>query len=96
MRTVLLVALVTAFAAACGGSSKPDTTEPTTTGDTPPPAEAPNVVTPEACEASGGTVAWDIGDGSVQCPGGTQESSKVSGGVEPALCCQPATPAPAE
>lgn len=82
MRTPLTLAL-SLFLAACGGSSKPDTT-------TPPdePAEAA-VVTPEECEAAGGTVAWDIGDGSVQCPDGSFESSKVSGGVEPGLCCKP-------
>jgi hypothetical protein len=93
MRTSLVLAL-SLFLAACG-SSKPDTEEPTNTTEEPTTTEEPGVLTPQECEAAGGQVAWDIGDGSVQCPAGTFESSKVSGGVEPGLCCQ-ATPADAE
>ena len=87
--------------AACGGKSNPEPTptDNTTTdvpNDTPAdPTGEPAAVTPEECEASGGQVAWDIGDGSVQCPAGTYETSKVSGGVEAGLCCAP-TPANAE
>ena len=94
MRTTLAIAF-SMFLAACG-SSKPDTEEPTTTNTTEEqpaeeqPAEEAAAVTPEECEASGGQVVGDIGDGNVQCPAGTFESSKVSGGVEAMLCCQPA------
>jgi hypothetical protein len=96
MRISLVLALAL-FLAACG-SSKPDTEEPTntteepTTTEDPGTTEEPAVVAPEECEAAGGQVAWDIGDGNVQCPAGTFESSKVSGGVEPGLCCQPTPP----
>lgn len=88
MRT-LLITLALALAA-CGGKSNPapapdDTTaEPgdDTTGD--PTSE---LMTPEECEADGGQVVGDIGDGSVQCPEGFDATGNVSGGVEASLCC---------
>ncbi len=94
LRTSLVALSLALSAAACGGSSKPEPVPPDNTGsgepaDPDPTPEEPATVTAQECEASGGTVAWDIGDGSVQCPAGTVESSKVSGGVEAGLCCQP-------
>ena len=91
MRTSLTFILTLTLAlAACGGKSKPDTTTTTTEDTSKTPDESPAMVTPEECESTGGTVAWDIGDGSVKCPEGTAEASKVSGGVEAGLCCKPA------
>jgi hypothetical protein len=91
MRTSLGFALAL-FLGSCGGS-KPDAKTPTndTTAEEPSTDPAPDeegVVTAAECEAAGGTVAWDIGDGSVQCEAGFFESSKVSGGVEAGLCCK--------
>ncbi|HUQ03722.1 MAG TPA: hypothetical protein VM261_14595 [Kofleriaceae bacterium] len=89
MRTSFSIALALALAA-CGGKSKPDTTTTTTDDTSKTPDETPAMVTPEECESTGGTVAWDIGDGSVACPEGTAKASNVSGGVEAGLCCKPA------
>jgi hypothetical protein len=88
MRYVFLALSI--FVAACGNSSKPDTEQPvapdTVEPDGPDGEEA--VLTPEECEASGGTVVGDIGDGKAKCPD-HQETAKVSGGVEQILCCLP-------
>ena len=94
MRTSIALALGLLLAA-CGGSDKPDTTttpEPVEQTDPTEPTDVtePGAMTAAECESAGNQVAWDIGDGSVACPAGTTEVGKVSGGVEAALCCQPA------
>jgi len=92
VRTSIVLALAL-FLAACGGSDKPgpstpgDTTEESAEETPDSPTDSDEMVSPEECEASGGTVAWDIGDGSVQCEAGFFEQSNVSGGVEAGLCC---------
>lgn len=80
MRTIALAFLL----AACGGSDKPAPATPD-----PESGETPVVMTAEECEAAGGTVAWDPGDGSGQCEAGFFEAADVSGGDEGGLCCQP-------
>ena len=79
------------FVAACGGKSAPAPNpdpdpDPDTTTEEEPTEDMMSV---EDCEASGGQVVGDIGDGNVACPDDTEESGKVSGGVETQLCCVP-------
>jgi hypothetical protein len=61
-------------------------------------------LTPDACEASGGRVVGDIGDGAVhrpeyRCPSGAPQSGTIvtsdglSIGIEGAVCC-PIVPLP--
>jgi hypothetical protein len=86
MRTSIILTL-TLFLAACGGSKPgPSTPEPDTTGETPATGD---MMTPDECEAAGGHVVGDIGDGSVACPDGEVHAGDVSGGVEQQLCCAP-------
>lgn len=87
---------------ACGGAQVP--------ADEPAPVSAPSeapdkeesrpTTTAEACEASGGTVVGDIGDGAIhrpeyRCASGAAPSASVrppEGGpiaVEGAVCCPP-------
>jgi hypothetical protein len=94
MRTFLSIALSLSFAlAACGGADKADpqtpTPDPSTGEPTGEPTDEPQMMDPAACEAAGGSVVGDIGDGSVACPEGTTNIGNVSGGVEQQLCCQP-------
>ena len=101
MRTPLSLSLslsLSLLAAACGGADKPTPTTPDPDPTAEAPADdpaAPELMAHEQCEAAGGSVVGDIGDGSVQCPEGTVEIGNVSGGVEAQLCCQP-TPDGAE
>jgi hypothetical protein len=96
MRFFLTLAISLSLAAC--GSSKP-------TSSAPPPTDTTNeslgdtdsgdqggsgLMTAAECEAAGGTVVGDIGDGSVHCDDGWTESGNVSGGVEQQLCCTPA------
>jgi hypothetical protein len=114
MRSVpAFVVLVTSFVTSlallgCGGSQSP----PEAPSETPPGAEpgakpsdasggdAPTrpELTAEACEASGGSVVGDIGDGAIhrpdyRCPSGAPPSGAIkapAGGpiaVEGSVCC---------
>ncbi len=88
------------LAAACGGSSGSD--EPSDPGDgsgdeAPPSAERPET-TAAACEAAGGSVVGDIGDGAIhrpdyRCPDGQAPTGSIPLGVEGSVCC-PATSCP--
>jgi hypothetical protein len=53
----------------------------------PPPAGA--TISVAACEALGGEVRPDIGDGQVACAADEQELGRVALGIEGALCCAP-------
>lgn len=93
------------------GCEKKNTSEPTgdatppPTSDTPPPsqgdAERPSMTAPE-CEAKGGTVVGDIGDGAIHRPDYTCESGKPPIGsvraaegapvaIEGQVCCPAAS-----
>lgn len=98
--TVFLCALLAL--AACGGS--------TTEAEEPPPdeavgepdeglppdeeiAERPSM-TAEECEAAGGSVVGDIGDGAIHrpdyvCPSGQPPVGSIPLGVEGSVCCNP-------
>lgn len=98
---------VSACLVACGGSrSAPES--PIDAAAEPKPADEPAPssseaparaeVTAEACEAGGGTVVGDIGDGAIhepdyQCPSGAAPSGNIrapEGGpvaVEGSVCC---------
>jgi hypothetical protein len=100
--------LTCVVALGCGSSQSvpeaPTETEPTpepgaqpSPGPTERAAERPEL-TAEACEASGGTVVGDIGDGAIhradyRCPNGAEPSGSIrasEGGpmaVEGAVCC---------
>jgi hypothetical protein len=79
---------------ACGGSQSPaKTTDPESSA----PSSAPEL-TAEACEAGGGTVVGDIGDGAIhrpdyRCASGLKPSGKIrpaEGGpiaIEGSVCC---------
>lgn len=87
---------------ACGGSqSEPKAGEsepaPAPTA-APAPSTEPASMTAEACEASGGTVVGDIGDGAIhrpdyKCPSGARPSGGIrapEGGpiaIEGSVCC---------
>ena len=94
MRIFLTLAISLSLAA-CGGS-KPTSSEPppadTTNeslGDTGDGEGEASMMSPDDCEAQGGSVVGDIGDGSVACENGWTEIGNVSGGIEEQLCCQP-------
>ncbi|HYO97554.1 MAG TPA: hypothetical protein VER33_23745 [Polyangiaceae bacterium] len=85
---------------ACGGAQVPAGDAPPVAGASTPSAEAGTrpSTTAEACEASGGTVVGDIGDGAIhrpeyRCPSGAAPSASVrppEGGpvaIEGAVCC---------
>ncbi len=90
---------------ACGGSTPPATGAPAPASSTPPvPAprdgDGGSAVTAEECEANGGRVVGDIGDGAIhrpdyRCPGSGQPPIgpiKVEPGrpmpIEGAVCCR--------
>jgi hypothetical protein len=109
MRSVSIFALlVMSFASlGCGGSASPveapseppPSAEPETIPSSAPgDAPARSELTAEACEASGGTVVGDIGDGAIhrpdyRCPSGQKPSASIrapEGGpvaVEGSVCC---------
>ncbi|MBX3217409.1 MAG: hypothetical protein KF850_35590 [Labilithrix sp.] len=90
---------------ACGGSAPPPAApaEPATASEAPPPSGSPDggsALTAEACEAAGGQVVGDIGDGAIhrpgyRCPGsGEPPIGKITppaGGpipLEGSVCCK--------
>ncbi len=105
--SVIALLLACAGAPACGGSqSRPEA--PSTAGSVPEPsaksspggeaAPSRSAVTAEACEASGGSVVGDIGDGAIhradyRCPSGKPPSGDIRApaggpmGVEGSVCC---------
>jgi hypothetical protein len=76
VKTLSIILLL--FVAACGCKSAPKPTDP---GPATPTTAA-------ECEAAGYQVVGDIGDGKVQCPGGAEEVSRITYGVEGGLCCK--------
>jgi hypothetical protein len=58
-------------------------------GSDKPPAAAP-IETKEACQAAGGRLATDIGDGSGGCAPGEEMIGKVKGTIEGGFCCRAA------
>lgn len=98
MRT--LVALC--FLAACGADNKsppPPNDPPPPTDPAPPTGESPGdrpTLTAAECEARGGTVVGDIGDGAVhrsdyRCPNGHPPVATVPLGIEGSVCCAEAS-----
>jgi hypothetical protein len=91
--------LIVLIATACGGSHSParaPAEEPTPSSAEPAPQRAE--LTAEACEAGGGSVVGDIGDGAIhradyRCPSGAAPSGNIrpaEGGpiaVEGSVCC---------
>lgn len=87
---------------ACGGSAQPPI-EPLPVSSAEPPqapgeAEARPSITGEACEANGGSVVGDIGDGAIhrpdyRCVNGAKPTANISapaGGpvaIEGSVCC---------
>lgn len=105
--TLSLAALVLgALSLACGSSADAPEEEPATAGDEGEPADAPlpgtetadrAAMSAEECEAQGGTVVGDIGDGAIhrpgyRCPNGEPPIADVPLGVEGSVCC-PGDPA---
>jgi len=106
MRSIFVIVGAVLFAAGCGGSHEaPDApTKTESEGATEPPASAPSEtperpkLTAEQCEAGGGSVVGDIGDGAVhrpdyRCASGAAPTGSIvppEGGpiaVEGAVCC---------
>jgi hypothetical protein len=99
-RLVLSVSLATACSAAPEPTVQPTggaASAPVAT-DAPPVADRPELTT-EACEAKGGKVVGDIGDGAVhrpdyKCESGLAPIGRVALGVEGSVCCTGAGAAP--
>jgi hypothetical protein len=90
---LLAAALVVASTlAGCGGSRSSDGETPRTetAPEAVPPGPSSEPITREACEAQGGRIAGDIGDGKVKCNEGEKEVGRVQLGIEGSLCCVPA------
>jgi hypothetical protein len=76
VRLKLALLICTLALTACGGSTSPaeapdDPAAPPADSETPPtddPAPARHELTAEACEAGGGSVFGDIGDGAIHRP----------------------------
>ncbi len=96
----LLLALAAFPLVACHGSTAPAESEAPadTTGGNEAPAEEGTAERPtlsaEACEAQGGELVGDIGDGATQrpdyvCPAGAPPVANVALGVEGSVCCMP-------
>ncbi len=97
-----LALLLGAVALGCGGSDEPagepvadDTSGEESPADAPvlgpPTAERPEL-TADECEASGGALVGDIGDGAIHrpdylCPSGQPPTGRVSLGIEGSVCC---------
>lgn len=92
--------------AACGGGGEEQAAEPSEVehdeagGDVaqdelPAPAVSEReTLTPEDCEARGGEVVGDIGDGAIHqpdyvCPSGQPPMGDIPLGVEGSVCCPP-------
>lgn len=108
MRSSLQSVIVSSFVAfilvACGGTradpesvAEPESQPATDASADGAPAERP-VLTAEQCEASGGAVVGDIGDGAVHradyvCASGAKPTGSIQApeggpiGVEGAVCC---------
>jgi hypothetical protein len=57
-----------------------------------PPADGAAFLTPEACEACGGMIIGDPGDGRTheedfRCPNGSRSLGSVAYGIEGGACC---------
>jgi hypothetical protein len=109
-RTTLLAALAL-FTSGCAKTGT-DAPAPAPTGDATagtPPADAPAdrpALTDAECQAKGGTVVGDIGDGAIhkpdyKCEGGQPPLGSIRAegdapvAVEGSVCCPAAAPAPA-
>lgn len=99
LRRVLVVSLCWA----CGAPALEPQPTPSASApaapDAPPVADRPELTT-EACEAKGGKVVGDIGDGAVhrpdyKCESGLAPIGRVALGVEGSVCCTGAAPTPA-
>ena len=101
MIRTLILSSIFAFAAACGGSDKP---EPQPSGGEPAPGDEPptsqegpecgapadgEALTPEQCACMGGEVRGDIGDGQIACAPTEQDLGNVMTGIEGGKCCKP-------
>jgi hypothetical protein len=91
-RALLSATLVTSLAAAgCGGKSSSDGEAPKSDpAGEPAPGPSSEPITAEACEAQGGRIAGDIGDGKIKCNEGEKEIGRVPLGIEGSICCVPA------
>ncbi len=67
------------FVTACGGAQQP--------APEAPPAAGGGAMSPEDCEAKGGYVKGDIGDGKVACAEDETQLGRVAQGIEGAVCC---------
>ena len=99
---ILSFALAALLFAACGSKSSnaPAAETPTTTPDAAEPAARPSISTAD-CEAQGGEVVGDIGDGAVHkpdyvCPSGSPPLGSIANNaaagepmaVEGSVCCK--------
>ena len=88
------------LAAACSSTppaDPPATDDPAPVASDAPPVDAPSETQrPEMsaadCEAKGGTVVGDIGDGKIhrpefRCPSGSPPIGRIALGVEGSVCC---------
>lgn len=98
----IALACIVGFTSACGPKTQPPTETPEPTppagedapppfGDQEPAADRPTS-TIEECEAQGGTIVGDPGDGSVhredyRCESGEAPISRIESGVEGSVCC---------
>lgn len=100
MRSTMFLCALLALSA-CGGSTteaeEPPPDEPVEPRDELPvdteTAERPSM-TAEECEAAGGSVVGDIGDGAIHrpeyvCPSGQPPVGSIPLGVEGSVCCNP-------
>ncbi len=103
-KALLVASLFGSFPIACAGSAPPPlapsdvSSDPSVAPSKPGDAEARPTVTAEACEANGGSVVGDIGDGAIhrpeyRCVNGAKPTANIgapSGGpiaIEGSVCC---------
>jgi hypothetical protein len=98
-RSFLFGCVLAWLGSGCSGTPAP---EPAPPGDAPPAPTAGVDVPPAAdreemsaadCEAKGGSVVGDIGDGAVhrpdyKCPSGSPPIGRVPSGIEGSVCCK--------
>jgi hypothetical protein len=97
---ILSFALAALLFAACGSKSSPAPETPTTTPDAAAPSARPSISTAD-CEAQGGEVVGDIGDGAVHrsdyvCASGGPPIGSIANNaaagepvaVEGSVCCK--------
>lgn len=96
MKTSSLVAACILALAACGGEPEPTPTDPAeeSVGEELPPGPSTQGATlsVDECEAQGGTIVGDIGDGAIHrpgytCPSGRPPLGSVPLGIEGSVCC---------